>query len=81
MSFDADVREAYLVPQVERRARALDVLERYGHKPAVREADALLLLRLLRDLVDWDAVLSYIATLPPHRPGQTRPRSICITPR
>ncbi len=65
MSFDADVREAYLVPQAERRARALDVLERYGHKPAVREADALLLLRLLRDLVDWDAVLSYIATLPP----------------
>ena len=42
------------------------MLERYGHKPAVRDADALLLLRMLRDLVDWDAVLSYIATLPPH---------------
>jgi hypothetical protein len=65
MSFDADVREAYLVPLAQRRARALDVLERYGHKPAVREADALLLLRMLRDLVGWDAVLDFIATLPP----------------
>jgi len=72
MSFDADVRDAYLVPQAERRTRALDVLERYGHKPVVREADILLLLRMLRDLVDWDAVLSYIASLPPQiarRPG------------
>jgi hypothetical protein len=65
MSFDADVREAFLVPQAERRARALEVLERYGNKPAVREADALLLMRVLRDLVGWDAVLGYIATLPP----------------
>ncbi len=65
MSFDADVREAYMVPPAERRKRAIDVLERHGHKPAVREADALMMLRMLRDLVDWDAVLAYIATLPP----------------
>jgi hypothetical protein len=65
MSFDADVREAYMSPPAERRKRAIDVMERHGHKPAVREADALLMLRMLRDLVDWDAVLSYIATLPP----------------
>jgi MAP3K TRAFs-binding domain len=65
MSFDADVREAYMVPPAERRKSATEVLERHGHKPAVREADALLMLRMLRDLVDWDAVLAYIATLPP----------------
>ena len=65
MSFEADVREAYVVPPAERRKRALDVLERHGHKPAVREADALLMLRMLGDLVDWDAVLAYIGTLPP----------------
>jgi hypothetical protein len=65
MSFDADVREAYMIPPAERRKRAIDVLERHGHKPAVREADALLMLRMLRDLVDWDAFLAYIATLPP----------------
>ena len=66
MAFDADVREAYLAPETERRARALDVLARHGHKPAVREADALLLLRMLRDLVSWDAVLEFIGTLPAH---------------
>jgi MAP3K TRAFs-binding domain len=64
MSFDSDVREAYLVPQAERRTCAVEVLERYGHKPAVREADSLLILRMLRDLVDWNAVLDYIGTLP-----------------
>lgn len=64
MSFEADVREAYMVPPSERRKRALEVLELHGHKPAVREADALLMLRMLRDLVDWDAVLAYIGTLP-----------------
>jgi hypothetical protein len=66
MSFEADVREAYLVHQGERRARAIEVLERHGHKPAVREADALLILRMLRDLVGWDEVLDYIAALPSH---------------
>jgi hypothetical protein len=66
MSFDADVRAAYLAPQGEQRTLAGEVLERHGHKPAVREADALLLLRMLRDLVGWDAVLDYVATLPPH---------------
>lgn len=64
MSFDADVREAYLAPPADRRGLALSVLERYGQKPAVRGADALLLLSMLRDLVGWDAVLEYIATLP-----------------
>jgi hypothetical protein len=66
MSFDTDVREAYRAPQAQQRARASAVLERYGRKSAVREADALLLLRMLRDLVDWNAVLAYIATLPRH---------------
>src|SRR5260370_13530926 len=66
MSFDADVREAYLAPQAEQRTRALEVLEQHGRKSAVREADALLLLRMLRDLVGWDTVLGYIATLPQH---------------
>jgi len=40
------------------------VLARYGHKPAVRDSDALLLLSMLRDLVGWDEVLKFIATLP-----------------
>ncbi len=64
MAFDVDVREAYLAPEAERRALALDVLARHGHKQAVREADALLLLRMLRDLVGWGAVLEFIGTLP-----------------
>lgn len=64
MSFDADVREAYLAPRDDRRGLALGVLERYGQKPAVRGVDALLMLGMLRDLVGWDAVLAYIATLP-----------------
>jgi hypothetical protein len=65
MSFDADVRAAYLAPQAERRDQALQVFERHGHKRAVREADALLLLRMLRDLVGWSAVQDFIAGLPP----------------
>ena len=65
MAFDADVREAYLAPQAERRTRALEVLERYGHKPTVREAEPLLILRMLSDLVGWNEVLDYISTLPP----------------
>ena len=64
MAFDADVREAYLAPQADRRERALEVRARHGHKPAVREADALMLLRMLRDLVGWEAVLEFIETLP-----------------
>ncbi|MPV35693.1 tetratricopeptide repeat-containing protein [Georgenia subflava] len=64
MAFDADVRTAYLASAVERRDRALEVVERHGHKNTVRHADALLLLRVLRDLVGWRPVLDYIATLP-----------------
>jgi Tetratricopeptide Repeats-Sensor len=64
LEFDADVRAAYLSPKSEQRARVQEVLALHGHKPAVRQADAMLLLRLLRDLVDWRAVLDYIATLP-----------------
>jgi hypothetical protein len=65
LEFDADVRTAYLSPKPEQRVRVQEVLARHGHKPAVRQADAMLLLRLLRDLVDWRAVLDYIVTLPP----------------
>lgn len=64
MAFDADVRAAYLAPRDEQRRRAEEVLARHGHKHVVRQADALLLLRLLRDLVDWQAVLDYTASLP-----------------
>jgi len=64
MAFDAAVREAHLAPAAERRARALEVLARFGDKPAVRETDALTLLFMLRDLVGWDEVLQFIATLP-----------------
>jgi hypothetical protein len=66
MTFDSDVREAYLAPVPDRRVQAPDVLRRHGTKPAVREGDALLLLHMLRDLVGWDAVLEFIATLPKH---------------
>jgi hypothetical protein len=64
MAFDADVRAAYLAPRHEQRFRAEAVLARHGHKHVVRQADALLLLRLLRDLVGWQAVLDYSAGLP-----------------
>ena len=66
MAFDADVREAYLAPLPDRRALATEVLARHGGRPAVREADALQILRMLRDLVDWQAVLGYVSTLPEH---------------
>lgn len=66
MAFDADVRAAYLAPLAERRAQAMEVLGRHGGTPAVREADALQILRMLRDLVDWQAVLRYVSTLPEH---------------
>jgi hypothetical protein len=72
MAFDVDVREAYLAPEADRRALALKVLARHGHKRAVREADALLLLRMLRDLVGWGAVLEFIGTLPKYLAHQAQ---------
>jgi hypothetical protein len=64
MAFDADIRAAYSAPRADRKARALEVLARHGQKPVVRGADALLLIGMLRDLVGWEAVLAFIATLP-----------------
>jgi len=63
--FDADVRATRAAPVEERPSRALAVLERHGHKPVVREAVVLQLIRLLRDYVSWQAVLDYIRNLPP----------------
>jgi hypothetical protein len=64
--FDADVRAARLAPQAERRAKALGVVERHGHKKVVRETVVIELVELLRDLVGMEAMLDYINTLPEH---------------
>lgn len=65
MEFDAAVRRARAAPRSKRAELALEVRERYGGRPAVRQAVALELMRLLRDLVGWPAMLDYVATLPP----------------
>jgi hypothetical protein len=62
-AFDADVRAARLAPLSERRTRALEVFERHGRKRAIQEGVVLELLRLLRDLVDWETTLDYIKSL------------------
>ncbi|GAA4963602.1 hypothetical protein GCM10023225_03600 [Kineococcus glutinatus] len=64
--FDTDVTAIYHLPAQEQRGAAEDVARRYRSRPAVRQADALQLIRLLRDFVDPRAVLSYIGSLPTH---------------
>jgi hypothetical protein len=64
--FDTDVRAARLAPLTERRTKALEVFEKHGQRKVVRESVVLQLIRLLRDVVGWDSVLDYIATLPNH---------------
>jgi hypothetical protein len=55
-----------IAPQAERPERARALLERHGHKPAVREADVLQLLRLLGEVGCWEELLGYVAGLPRH---------------
>ena len=66
LSFDADVRAAYLAPRAQQAAAAEAVRARHGDRPAVRQADVLQMVRMLRDLVGFRSVLDHIATLPPH---------------
>jgi tetratricopeptide (TPR) repeat protein len=63
-AFNADVRAARVAPTVERRAKALEVVERHGRKRAIQEAVGLELVGLLRDLVGWQEMLDYVDTLP-----------------
>ncbi len=69
-SFDADVRAIRYHPAWERPAAARAVVARYGNQPAVRDAVALQLLRVLSDTAqnadDWAFELAYIARLPTH---------------
>jgi hypothetical protein len=65
MGFDAAVRRARAAPRSKRAELALDVRDQYGGRPAVRQAVVLELMRLLRDVVGWSAMLEYVATLPP----------------
>jgi hypothetical protein len=65
MEFDAAVRAARAAPRNQRRQLALEVRDQYGGRPAVRQAVVLELMRLLRDVVGWSAMLDYVATLPP----------------
>ncbi|WP_067672543.1 tetratricopeptide repeat-containing protein [Nocardia miyunensis] len=67
-SFDADIRSVRSRPPAERAAVARRIASRYGHHPAVRDAVALQLLRLLCETAktpaDWDFELEYIDQLP-----------------
>jgi hypothetical protein len=69
-SFDADVRAIWYQPFSERPAAARALVARYGDQPAVRDAVALQLLRVLRDTAhdadDWTFQLAYINRLPAH---------------
>jgi hypothetical protein len=65
MDFDAAVRRARAAPRGKRAELALEVRDQYGGRPAVRQAVVLELMRLLRDVVGWSAVLDYVAALPP----------------
>jgi hypothetical protein len=62
--FDADLRSVRTSPRRAQRARAEQVLAKYGPRPAVREFVALALLRMVRDHVGWPEVLLYIDELP-----------------
>jgi hypothetical protein len=63
-AFDTDVRAIGLAPPDDRARRVRELVAAYGHRPAVREAVVQQLIRLLRDHVDWQAVLDYIDGLP-----------------
>ncbi len=63
-AFDADVHAVGLAPVRERERRARELVETYGQRPAVREAVAQQLIRLLRDHVGWQAVFDYVDGLP-----------------
>lgn len=69
-SFDADVRAVRLLPAQDRPDKARAMVAQYGYQPAVRDAVALRLLRLIRDTAgdpeDWAFQLDYIAALPRH---------------
>ncbi|HET6864543.1 MAG TPA: TRAFs-binding domain-containing protein [Solirubrobacteraceae bacterium] len=65
LEFDAAVRRARAAPRNQRAELALAVRDQYGGRPAVRQAVVLELMRLLRDVVGWSAMLDYAATLPP----------------
>jgi hypothetical protein len=65
LGFDAAVRRARAAPRNQRKKLALEVRDYYGGRPAVRQAVVLELMRLLRDLVGWPAMLDYVTTLPP----------------
>lgn len=62
--FEAAVRRVRAAPEEQRRKLALDVRDEYGGSAVVRQAVVLELVRLLRDEVDWDALLEYVDTLP-----------------
>jgi tetratricopeptide (TPR) repeat protein len=63
--FDADVRAVRAAPESQRTDRVRALLAQYGARPAVREVVALTLLRLVRDHLGFQALLDYIAKLPP----------------
>lgn len=63
-AFQGAVRAVAMAPAADRRELALDLVATYGERPALREAVVLELLRLLRDHVDFAAVLAYVDRLP-----------------
>ncbi|WAM19968.1 tetratricopeptide repeat-containing protein [Rhodococcus sp. JS3073] len=84
-AFDADVREVRSLPAPDRATAARAVAERYGYEPAVRDAVALQLLRLLcetaQERKDWAFELNYIRNLPArlvHHPIVAEQRALAL---
>jgi hypothetical protein len=65
-AFEADTRAVRATPNQDRPARVRALLEKYGERSATRDTVALELLRLVRDLLGWPDLLTYIDSLPAH---------------
>lgn len=65
-AFEADTRAVRATPQQDRPARVRALLAKYRNRPAISGAVALELLRLVRDLLGWRDLLTYIDSLPEH---------------
>ena len=65
-AFEADTRAVRATPKRDRPARVRALLEKYGKPQTTRGTVALELLRLVRDLLSWQDLQTYIDSLPEH---------------
>lgn len=62
--FETDVGAVRLAARDQQATLAGELVDKYGQQKAVRDLDAVLLLRLLRDVGSWSTLLKYAAKLP-----------------